>query len=349
MSNPTFPYQGVLVRDSFADNGTEASMDCVYRSPDIIPYGDDLLSLQDAISSYGSDIGKGLSTGAHSVNNIYVRSKNLNSANQSATVELYYARASLLNAPTIGGTWQSILSGTGNQKINFAVPATPTPSTTIPPQGIAATEQAFALNDLAAPPTGDHFCLMAIVYDPGFEITIPSSWASNSAFANWVAQNPAVGWRNISYYTNTTNAFSGTYQFGNLNASKETFEFILSCDGPYLPIGTTVNISCTDAKFPISMSQTVASVPTSGTQYMTFIPEQDMPANFTGALTVEIVPGTETPIPSGLSVHFNYYQVPDASIELDVQMTKTVSFADHTGAEHSQSLVALGAITIVTE
>lgn len=349
MANPTFPYEGVLVRDSFADNGSQPSMDCVYRSPDIIPYGDDLLTLETAISSYGSDIGKGLSTGSQSVNNVYVRAKNLNAAAQTAKVKLYYASASLLNAPTIGGTWQSVLSGTGLAEIDFKVPASPTPTTSIPSNGIAATAQAFAMNGISSPAQGDHFCLMAIVDEPGFEITVPSSWTSNSAFANWVASNPAVGWRNITHYTNTSNAFSGNYQFGNLNSSPETFEFILSCDGPYLPVGTTVTVFCTDAGFPFSLSQTVSSVPASGTQYLTFIPEQDMPAGFAGALTVEIIPGTETPVPSGLSLHFNYYQVPDTSIDLDVKMTKTLSFVDHAGAEHATALVALGAITIVTQ
>lgn len=346
MTNPTFPYQGVFIRDSLSDTGSAASTGCVYQSPDIIPYGDGILSLQNAVSTYDSDIGKGLSTGASSVNYIFVRVKNLNSANQTAAVSLYRTSASLLNAPDVSGIWKQVLTGSGKQQNSLVVSGN---STAIPSEGIALTEEAFSLDGLNPPSPNDHYCLMAIVDDPDFSITIPSSWPTNSAFASWVGNNPAVGWRNVTLYNDTSNAFSGTYQFGNINTSDETFEIIVSCNSPYLPSGTTVKITCTDSKFPVSMSSTVSAPPSSGTQYITFIPSQKMPANFVGALTVEIVPSASNPIPSGLSILFGYYQIPNSSIELDVQMARPVTFVDVTGATHSNALVFLGAITIVTE
>jgi hypothetical protein len=345
MTNPTFPYQGVLVRDSLSDTGSEASTGCVYQSPDIIPYGDDILSLQSAVSTYDSDIGKGLSTGSSSVNYIFVRAKNLNAANQTATVSLYRTSASLLNAPDVSGIWEPVLTASGKQQNSLVVSGD---STTIPSDGIALTEEAFTLDDLTPPPN-DHYCLMAIVDDPDFSITTPPSWPTNSAFASWVGGNPAVAWRNVTQYKDTSNAFSGIYQFGNINGSPEAIAFIVSCDSPYLPSGTTVKVTCTNSNFPLSMSHTVSAAPRSGTQRIPFIPSQNIPANFAAALTIEIVPSASNPIPSGLSIQFSYYQIPNSDIELDAQMARPVTFVDDTGATQSNALVFLGAVTIVTK
>lgn len=345
MTDPTFPYQGVLVRDSLNDNGTSPSSDVAYESPDIIPYGAQLLSLATAMSTYGETIGRPLSTGTGSVNNIFVRAKNLNPEPETATVALYYARASLLNAPAIGGAWKQLNDNSGRSE----VPLVGSGGTqTLTSQAIALTDSAFALNGLVPPPGGDHYCLMAIVQAEGFTITVPSSWPTNSAFSNWVQTNPAVGWKNVAYYTQTSNAFSATYQFGNLNSTAEQTEFIISTEGPYLPADTTITLTCTSNDYPFRLAQIVSDPPTSGRQSIPFIPSTNTPPNFAGAVTLEIQPPTGISIPSGVSIRLGYYQIPNPDIALDLEMARDVTSVDETGVQTTHNLVALGAVNVIT-
>ncbi|MFM7468131.1 MAG: hypothetical protein ACKO37_01335, partial [Vampirovibrionales bacterium] len=223
MTTPSFPYQGILIRDLLDDTGQAATTGVPCVSPDIIPYGNDILSPAVASSTYNSDIGKPLSVGTGSTNNIFVRAKNLNPQVQTGNVNLYYATASLLNAPSIGGSWNPLVSASGLSAVPLCDTQNPS-SLNIASQDVALSQTAFSFNNVVPPGVNDHYCLLAVVNDPQYPVDIPSSWATNSAFASWVQGNPAVAWRNLCH-TATQSTFSATYMFGNLNASAESVEF----------------------------------------------------------------------------------------------------------------------------
>ncbi|MFM7469319.1 MAG: hypothetical protein ACKO37_07465, partial [Vampirovibrionales bacterium] len=117
---------------------------------------------------------------------------------------------------------------------------------------------------------------------------------------------------------------------------------------PYLPANTTITLTCTDATYPFELTQTVQTPPTSGNATTVFVPSTEVPAGFTGAVTVTITPPTGGSIPVGTSVDFGYYQIPNGDIALDLEIARPVEIKDATGTVLSNNtLVALGAVHII--
>jgi len=103
-------YADLFSRDNFGDTGIIPSTGNPYQSPDIIPLQSGTLGWPQVQTSYnGPDIGLSVLNGG--VNNIYVRSMNLNQqAASSGTVNLYYSKASVFLIPT---SWTPISGPSG--------------------------------------------------------------------------------------------------------------------------------------------------------------------------------------------------------------------------------------------
>jgi hypothetical protein len=198
-----------------------------------------------------------------------------------------------------------------------------TGESSIASQSLALSNPAFLLQNLPSI-SDDHYCMIAVVNTPLNPITIPQNFSSNALFVQWVQNNPAVAWRNITYIQNPNNQFVGVYQFGNINSTPEEFNFTLSCvSSPNFPAGTNINIQCTDLNCPINQSWTVPSPGITGTQVFGF--DNSVPAGYAGALTITITPPTDSPLPSGATLNFNYYQIPDTSLELEMEVSRKVN------------------------
>ena len=315
-------YSDILVRDNFGDTGVTPSVGVPYQSPDIIPVQNGQLTWAQVTSTYanGPDLGKPIVQSG--LNNIYVRAKNLQpTGTESGTAALSYAKASLLLLPN---QWQSILTGTGGGSVTLLNSSN---SPTLNPNDIALGNEAFVLTGL--PPTNDHYCLVAIVTTPKTVVNVPSSFASNAAFASWVQNTPAVGWRNISIVPNTAVQIVRAYQFGSTSPTSAYFHFrIMSPSGANFPINTPVNVQCTDVRAPINWSGTLPPPDGQGNQITGF--DASMPANFTASLTATLTSPNGAPFPAGAQLAISYYQYPSAApTVLELATGRHVMLARH--------------------
>lgn len=299
----TAVYNDLYIRDSFSDKGAYPSSGDAYKSPDIIPFLAESLTWTKANSTYnGPDIGLPINNGG--ANNIYVRCYNLGVSAGTGTVALYYADASLFLRPS---TWTQISSAGKATQLPFAYDGG---ASSIPPHAVGLSNPPFLLTNLRP---GPHYCLIAVAQTPTHPVVVPQSFTSNAAFAQWVQNNPAVGWRNIAYAPNTATQAIGTYDFANINADSAYFHFQVIGSG--FQVGTPVRVQCTDQKCPIDQKLTLPAPDAKGNQITGF--DTLVPANFDGDVQVTIT-SPSGPFPPSASLSVGYFQYPSAQNELDV-------------------------------
>lgn len=327
-------YKDLYIRDNFNDTGIIPSTGIAYQSPDIIPYQDKTLTWNDASSTYpGPDIGKAIVNGG--INNIFVRARNLNTVAGSGKAELYYTDYSLVLIPS---KWVPVLSAGKEKSLPFIDGSG---KTSIAPNGIAISNPSFLLTGL---PPGPHYCMIAVVQTTAHPVVVPSSFASNAAFAQWVQNNPAVGWRNISYSPNTLTQLSRTMRFGNINLQAAYFTIVITGRG-FVP-GTMVKSQCTDKACPIDQSAPLPQPDTQGNQVISFV--TNVPGNFWGDLVLTATsPGGN--FPTGASLTISYYQIPEMSKALDKKMARRFITLSGTGEKAdftTAMLIKVGECTI---
>lgn len=237
----------IFIRDDFQDTGTiPSNAEVACQSPDIIPVGVNLFPQPEKLIGPGWDTSpaKPLSFGYQ--NYIYVRGKSRNNIGRpvTATVNLYYSRASLLLNPA---SWvNNIIYPAGSNVLMTA---------TANDQRLLGSEPFVWM-----PPgiTGDHYCLIAQVVTPDMPNPIPADFSKTGSFAAWVLNNPAIAWRNIVVETNLTQP-SSTYSFllQNIDTAAENYSVIGACVN--YPKGTAISFACPAAGVtpPINVSLTV--------------------------------------------------------------------------------------------
>lgn len=337
------PYQDVFVRDTFQDTGTIPTYGGVSQSPDIIPYGTGVLDVATAISTYGGpDLGQDVVLPG--TNNIYVRARNLRPGTETGTVALYYCDSSVFMYPN-QWTQNQITAADGTGSVSFV---NQSGSTTLNPNDICLTEEAFYLTNLETPP-GFHYCLIAVVNTPNTPVAIPDSFPSNADFVRWVQNNPAVAWRNINVVPNTVEQILESMTFGNVDGTEALFHFSLR--GRNLPAGTTVSVQCTNANLPISQTITMPQPGRGGYAYAGF--DEMVPDNFWSAITVTVTPPAgQSSFPPNASLTVSYFQYPmEEMLELHAEVGRFATIArtaaDGTAAAPTaQFLIPVGECTI---
>ena len=329
-------YNDIYVRDNFGDTGFTPSTGIPYQSPDVIPCQDGTLDWDTANSDYmGPDLGKPIINGG--INNIYVRSKNLNDVVGAGKVNLYYSRASLFLRTD---EWTPVISAGKEATLSFVDGSG---GTSISPNGIAISNPSFLLTGLP-PVQNDHYCLIAVVQTDAHPVTIPSSFPTNADYDKWVQTNPGVGYRNISYSPNTQTQMSRSVGFGNMNLKTEYFIIVIT--GQKFDEGTKINCQCTDKNCPIDNEQPLPKPNPQGNQIISF--GVSIPGNFWGDLVVTATsPGGN--FPTGASLLISYYQVPDTSVALDMEVARPFAMAGGTGENSDLTaamLIKLGEYTI---
>ncbi len=284
-------FTGFLIRDTLADNGTTPTNGAASQSPDIIPYQNNILTDATAVSTYGSNIGIGVLNGA--INNIYIRAKNLSSSSQKGSARLYYTLSTLLGQPS-QWTNNQVLTAGGSQTSTFEDATTPSNGSNVGAGDIALAE--FNLTSLQAPPKGSHYCFISVGTLTGQSPNIPTSFATNSAFVNWIQSNPNVAWRNFSYQPPNSPTIVTNCQFGNLNNASAEMVFMITATN--CPTNTAVLFQCTSTTPPINVTVNLPSPDSEGIQ--TTSTTQNVPANFSGTMMIQ---GTA---PSGQSFGSNY-------------------------------------------
>lgn len=309
-------YNDLYVRDNLGGTGIYPSTGNPCQSPDIIPLQNGTMTWATANSTYGSDQGKSIVNGG--VNNIYVRAKNLNNVPGAGTASLYYANASLFLRPN---TWTQITGAGGAGNLSFV---DGTGNTNIAAGGIGLSNPSFLLTGM---PAGPHYCLITVVQTAAHPVTIPTTFSSNAAFTQWVQNNPAVGWRNISYQANQSTQTIRTYNFASENPTAAYFHFRIVGRG--FATGTGVASLCTDQTCPINQNQTLPAPDVNGNQITGF--DATVPGNFSGNLVMTLTsPGGAFPV--GATVTMTYYQYPNMDDELDISVARLFKIVRTTDA-----------------
>jgi len=329
-------YNDLYIRDNFNDTGTIPTQGDLYISPDIIPYQNEALTWAVANTTYpGPDIGRAIINGG--INNIYIRAKNLGNAAGSGTVNLYYTDMSLNLCQT--NLWVPLASAGGVKNLPFVDGSG---QQSIAPGSVAISNPSFLLTGL---PPGPHYCTIAMIQTAAHPVPLPPTFASNAAFVQWVQNNPAVGWRNLTYAPNTFTQISRTFRFGNVNLSPENFVVIITGQG--FVKGTMINSQCTDASCPINDNQPLPAPDTYGNQTISFV-KNGIPANFWGDLVVTAT-SPSGPFPSGASLAIDYYQIPDSNDTLEMSVARRYIVSSGAGADaefRTAALIKVGECTI---
>lgn len=328
-------YNDIYVRDNFNDSGVTPSTGVPYQSPDIIPYQNNSLAWSTANGAYlGPDLGMDIVNGG--ANNIYVRAKNLNTSAGSGTVSLYYADASLFLAPS---TWVPVTVPGGGASATYVGGDG---TSVIQPDAVALSNPAFLLSNL---PPGPHYCLIAVVQTAAHPTQIPTSFATLGDYVAWVQGTPAVGWRNISYAPSGSAQIIRSYGFANINPTPDYFHVMVQGQG--FPVGTPINVQCTDQTCMFNQNLTLPAPDQNGNQITGF--DVYVPAAFSGSMVVTAA-SLSGPFPVGANLAISYYQYPSTSRATDLAVSRTCRISKGSGTQGAPlaaSLIKVGECTIV--
>ncbi|MFE4517826.1 hypothetical protein ACFRMQ_26950 [Kitasatospora sp. NPDC056783] len=293
--NTAASWNDILVRDNFQDMGQTPTSDPVWESPDIIPFGSDILGFDLAESSYnGPDLGISHPIVQGQLNRIYVRGKNLRTGcPSSGNVRLYYAPGGLLLDPR---AWTPLTAEAGGTVVPFTVRGG---GREIPPGRICLSRTAFLWPSQNPP---GHYCTITTVDTPAHPMsaTLPV-FGSLADYLNWVRYNPNVGWRNIDVIPcRRTSYVLSSLAIANLDNTPERIVFGIS--GVDLPDGTAT-FSNTDQQAPFSVTAPVYS-PGTDEGYSRAV---TLPANYSGTVTVTI--RFDQPLPCDARIVLRAYKV----------------------------------------
>ncbi|PJN23751.1 hypothetical protein [Kitasatospora sp. CB02891] len=291
--NAAASWDDILVRDNFQDTGQTPTADPVWESPDIIPFGSDILDFDLLESSYnGPDLGLRHPIVQGQLNRIYVRGKNLRTGcPTSGDVRLYFAPGGLLLDPR---AWTPIAAEGGGTSVPFTVRGG---SREIPPGRICVSRSAFLFPSDTPP---GHYCTITTVDTPAHPVsaTLPT-FSSLADYLNWVRYNPNVGWRNIDVIPcRRTNYVLANLAICNLNNTPTRFVFGIS--GTDLPSGTAT-FSNTDQKAPFSLTAQIYSPGTDEGYTRSIL----LPADYSG--TVTVVVQLDQPLPCDARIVLRAY------------------------------------------
>lgn len=290
-------WEDILVRDNFQDRGQTPTSQPIWRSPDIIPFGSDILDFDLLESSYdGPDLGLRHPVVQGELNRIYVRGRNLKSGcPTSGDVRLYYARGGLFLDPR---EWHRITASGGATTVPFTVRGG---GREIPPGQICVSRYAFVWPE--TPP--GHYCMITTVDTPAHPMPpqLPT-FNSNADYVNWVRYNPNVGWRNIDVIP----CERKTYLLDDLalcNLDKTWTKYTFGISGTNLPAGVAI-VSSTDQQFPFSLPP-VQIYPPGAEVYTRSL---QLPPGYCG--TVTVVVQFDQPLPCDAEIVLRAYNPVDS-------------------------------------
>jgi hypothetical protein len=333
-----------LVRDNLSDIGNN-SQSPYWISPDIICYGTNVLSVNNAAQQYSTDMNQAFVNGQ--ANNFYIRAKNITASSATGTVMLWYSPNSLFLTPQ---SWTPI-----NFPTTTATFFDINNSGTILQGEVCLTTTPFTFSGVSA---GGHFCLIAVASTNGIPFPVPASFPSNAAMALWVQSNPNVSQRNLDFPAAPANIVTLSSLLGNTNSSAAAFMIAVTPlgNGNDYPIGTTVSAIITDSRLPggqyLPPSQSWSA---SGVSFIGLT----VPANVDGSpgnplmgLSVTITLPNGSTFTGTKQIAVTYYQIPSSELtdELgDMELAATKKYllpsAKKAGTVETASLIELGICT----
>lgn len=291
-------YQDIFMRDFVGDTGQipSTTRDSVYQSPDIIPFGPspDPSYATDFVNNYNGPFNYYQNISSTAYNYIYVRGFNLFPGAQTGTINLYYARASMLLLPS---QWinNQISNINGTTAVNLSVSAT----------GQAVVGQGAFYWQPPGIVANDHYCLVAQVVTSQDPDTIPESLED---FAAFVASNPGIAWRNVALVSTSAPSYSSFVLIANPDPQVEMMTLAVTCTN--IPDGTSVSIVGSEPTPSINYTSTVGPANQMGTnpklnQFGTLV--AGVPGNFQESIQISATAPTGTAFPVGSVIEFQYY------------------------------------------
>lgn len=323
-------YEGILVRDSFSDRGQIPTTGDLWMSPDIIPYGNNALSIDSAVSTYsGPDIGRPVTNGEN--NNIYIRGKNTKKGASTGTAQLYWADPSLLLHPK---QWHAIAAPGQAREVSFVGRGG---AGSVGSEEICPSSPAFHWQGLPGSSTS-HYCMVAVISTDGRPANIPKDFGSNAEFSRWVAENPSVAWRNVILVPGK-NSFSQDVRVLNLDDSAADFLFVLVGHG--IPTDNEVSVVSSDQKNPLEWRGILPRPDSRGLQSLSFTAQ--IPASLNSFVTVS-ASSTSNFSPGWYFKAYAYKLLGSSPTWLEQEMGRSLSVRSDSGAESEEQAILLGEV-----
>jgi hypothetical protein len=295
-------FNDIYMRDYPGDTGQIPSdlRQNICYSPDIIPYGANPNPnyQTDFVNNYNGPFNYYQNINPSGYNYIYVRGFNAFQGPQTGSIYLYYAKASLLLWPTV---WAGNQIQNTNNTLAATIPTTPTNS-------VCVGQGAFYWQPPSISPQ-DHFCLVARVVTQQDPNVFPTTIAD---FAQWVANNANIAWRNVALVTQPSPNYSTFVTMANPVMQTNTFTLTVTCTG--IPDGTVVSLVGSEPSPAVNSSFTVGPPNQTGSNpkvnqfgFTVF----DIPPQFSEAIQLSANLGTIFPV--GSSIRFEYYWLTQSS------------------------------------
>lgn len=309
-------YDDILVRDYFQGIMQDYSRTST-ATPDIIPYGQDILTWEKADKEYN----KILCDPNHSVIsdrncNCYIRGRNTSpDRTTSGQAQLFLMPFNVFTNPQKWYSLKAYDSHTGKytETVSMISKKSGQASGQVGPDEVCLSESAFVLNDSYNLKAGEHYCLCAVVNTPYHPIDIPDHFNSNQDMDQWVARNHNVALLNVIPINMQVRQTSFSFDFGNFDRKNRNFmlELRFFCDydkkenwSEKLP----VRIQCTDSRCPFDYPDNSILKRQGNSKYQKIVvPVDDVPPDFYGQCNVYI--DNVVPLPAHGYVEMIYYQV----------------------------------------
>jgi hypothetical protein len=281
----------LYIRSRLDDPGTvPRSAAGISASPDVIPFG--IKQATDPVKFFTDNFNKalGVSVTANAPNFLYLRGRNQFDGDQTGKAYIYWAKYSLILFPA---EWRNNLMETPNGKGYIDVAAKK--------GGVWVTPQPLVWD--APPKPNSAHCLIGRVSTTQHPNDIPDI-DSIPNFAEWIAANGGLGWRNVSFvdagFTFTTRQ---DYTQGE---TSEDMEVNVLCTG--CPLGSEVYFTSDtvlpDGK-PIELPLTMIAKSDGGT--IIFGTGAFIPAGWKTTFSMVYKPNGGKPFPNfNLEMRVNY-------------------------------------------
>ena len=289
-------YKDIILRDNLKEIKSGIS-EVSAASVDIIPYGQNVLTWEDANKKYDQVLVKpNTSVVSERTCNCYVRGKNLGSKSTTGTVELFLMPFNVFCNPE---RWIRLnaYSPDGNNYITQVPMITKqgtAVSETIGAGAVCINRSAFLLSDDYHLKQGEHYCLCAVVNTPDHPVVIPKKFEDNISVDRWVTENRNVALLNVHPVSMNVKQTDYSYEFGNNDDKPCDFRMnlIFSCSykkGEVWSTKSTVRIQCTDSAYPFDFKGLHIQTHQEGALFQEVSVElKRIPAKYSGVLNVYI-------------------------------------------------------------
>ena len=211
-------YEGIYLRKNLSQESSKAYGDDVFSSPDIIPYGANVIEPGNLISFDNWEKGLGQPLLVNQYNFIYVRGKNNTNTVQKGILELYYTPSNKSLQPE---TWISNKIPLGNNPDTFQL------EIEAQPYSPWVGNVPFQLKPTPLPDDSEYYCLIARMTNDPF----PTGIISEEQLIDWVKE-PEVAWRKESMIFEDTPTWQKQYPINIDETTRAELMIEFSADVP---------------------------------------------------------------------------------------------------------------------